>query len=68
MPTPFPPAHAVEMFGLLGGGTAASAMGGPQRAQLAILPGTTHFSFLAHSDLLYALIVPFLAAPLLMAE
>jgi pimeloyl-ACP methyl ester carboxylesterase len=64
----FPPAHAVELFGLLGGGTAASAMGGPQRAQLAILPGTTHFSFLAHSDLLVALIAPFLDAPMSMAQ
>lgn len=59
-----PPAHAVEMLGLLGGATAKSAMGGPQHAQLAILPGTTHFSFLAHYDLLRALITPFLDAPM----
>ena len=62
------PAHAVEMFGLLGGGTATSAMGGPQQSQLAILPGTTHFSILARSDLLVALIAPFLDAPLSIAQ
>jgi hypothetical protein len=39
-------AHAVRLFGLLGGGTATSAMGGPGRAQLAVLPGTTHFTIL----------------------
>jgi pimeloyl-ACP methyl ester carboxylesterase len=64
----FPPAHAVEMFGLLGGGTAESAMGGPQYAQLAILPGTTHFSFLDHNDLLRAIITSFLDAPMPMTQ
>jgi pimeloyl-ACP methyl ester carboxylesterase len=58
-----PPMHAVEMFGLLGGGTAASAMGGPSKAQLAVLPGTTHFSILSRVDLLVQLITPFLDAP-----
>ena len=63
-----PPAHAVEMFGLLGGGTAKSAMGGPQQSQLVILPGTTHFSILTRADLLVALIAPFLDAPLSIAQ
>jgi len=59
-----PSSHAVEMFSLLGGSTAKSAMGGLQQSQLVILPGTTHFSILAHSDLLVALIAPFLDAPM----
>ncbi len=63
-----PPAHAVELFSLLGGSTAKSAMGGLQQSQLAILPGTTHFSILAHSDLLVALIAPFLDAPMSKAQ
>ena len=62
------PAHAVEMFGLLGGGKADAAMGNLSNAQLAVLPGTTHFSILARSDLLLALITPFLDAPMPMAR
>jgi pimeloyl-ACP methyl ester carboxylesterase len=58
------PAHAVEMFGLLGGGTAASALGNLANAQLAVLPGTTHFSILGRLDLLLAIITPFLDAPM----
>jgi pimeloyl-ACP methyl ester carboxylesterase len=63
-----PSSHAVEMFSLLGGSTAKSAMGGLQQSQLVILPGTTHFSILAHSDLLVALIAPFLDAPMSVAQ
>jgi len=62
------PSHAVEMFGLLGGGKADAAMGGLSNAQLAVLPGTTHFSILARSDLLLAIITPFLDAPMPMAR
>jgi pimeloyl-ACP methyl ester carboxylesterase len=58
------PAHAVEMFGLLGGGKAESAMGNLSRAQLAVLPATTHFTLLARSDLLLAIMTPFLEAPM----
>jgi len=61
------PAHAVEMFGLLGGGKADGAMGNLSNAQLAVLPGTTHFSILARIDLLLAIITPFLDAPMPMA-
>jgi pimeloyl-ACP methyl ester carboxylesterase len=61
------PAHAVELFGLLGGGKADGAMGGLSNAQLAVLPGTTHFSILARIDLLLAIITPFLDAPMPMA-
>jgi pimeloyl-ACP methyl ester carboxylesterase len=56
--------HAVYMFGLLGGGQADGAMGGLPRAQLAILPATTHFTILDRLDLLLPIIPPFLDAPL----
>ena len=62
------PAHAVELFKLLGGGKADSAMGSLPNAQLAVLPGTTEFSMLARIDLLLAIITPFLDAPMPMAE
>ncbi len=54
------PAHAVEMFGLLGGGKADSAMGNLSKVQLAVLPGTTEFGMLARVDLLALVIAPFL--------
>jgi pimeloyl-ACP methyl ester carboxylesterase len=54
------PAHMMELFGLLGGGKADGAMGGLPNAQLALLPGTTHFSILARTDLLLPIITPFL--------
>ena len=56
------PAHAVELFGLLGGGKADSAMGNLPNAQLAVLPGTTEPGMLARVDLLTAIITPFLDA------
>lgn len=55
--------HAVEMFELLGGGNADGAMTGPLNAQLAVLPGTTHFSILNRTDLLLPILTPFLDAP-----
>ena len=58
------PAHAVEMFQLLGGGTADVGMGAPPASQLAVLPGTTHFTILAQTDLLLPIITPFLDAPM----
>jgi len=41
----FPPAHAVEMFGLLGGGKRDGGWDGSGRpkSRLAILPGVTHY-------------------------
>ncbi len=63
-----PPAHAMELFGLLGGGTAASAMGAPSKAQLAVLPGTTHFTILDRLDLLLPIINAFLDSPVPAAE
>ena len=56
----FPVAHAVEMFKLLGGDTAAAVMGGNARAQLAVLPATNHFNFMARLDLLVPLVSAFL--------
>jgi pimeloyl-ACP methyl ester carboxylesterase len=42
----FPPAHAVEVFGLLGGGKRDGGWDGSglPRSQLAILPGLTHYT------------------------
>lgn len=53
------PAHALDMFKLLGGGVAGDLTGLPN-AQLAVLPGTTHVSLLGKTDLLVAIITPFL--------
>lgn len=58
------PAHAVEMYDLLGGGRADGMMGGLPQSQLAVLPGTTHFSILTRTDLLLPIITPFLDAPM----
>jgi pimeloyl-ACP methyl ester carboxylesterase len=58
------PMHAVEMFALLGGGKADVGIGGDlPHSQLAVLPGTTHFSILTRTDLLRSIIMPFLDAP-----
>jgi len=58
------PAHAVEMFGLLGGGKADGAMGGRPRSQLAVLPDTTHFTIQDRTDLLLPIVATFLDAPM----
>jgi pimeloyl-ACP methyl ester carboxylesterase len=58
------PAHAVEFFGLLGGGGRDGGWDGsgmPQ-SRLAILPGTTHYSIFS-SPLLASLAEAFLDAP-----
>ena len=59
--------HAVELFGLLGGGVMGDLVGLP-RSQLAVLPGTSHFvppgsGLLDRADWLLAMIPPFLDAP-----
>jgi pimeloyl-ACP methyl ester carboxylesterase len=46
-----PVAHAVELFALLGGETVGAAMGTLSKAQLAVLPATTHFSIVQHAEL-----------------
>ncbi len=57
------PAHAVELFALLGGGVPGDFAGLPH-AQLAVLPGTTHFGVLSRTDWLVAKVEPFLDAPM----
>lgn len=58
------PAHAAEMYGLLGGGRADGMMGDLPNSQLAVLPATTHFSILTRTDLLLPIITLFLDAPM----
>jgi pimeloyl-ACP methyl ester carboxylesterase len=60
--------HAVELFGLLGGGVMGDLEGLP-RSQLAVLPGTTHFipeghGVLDRAEWLVAFIQAFLDAPM----
>jgi pimeloyl-ACP methyl ester carboxylesterase len=54
-----PPEHTVEMFRLLGGGVPGDLVGIP-RAQLAVLPGTSHEGVLDRVDWLHSMIVEFL--------
>jgi pimeloyl-ACP methyl ester carboxylesterase len=58
------PAHIVEFFGLLGGGQKDAGLDGTGRptAQLAVLPGLTHYNIGSAPSLAPALI-PFLDAP-----
>ncbi|HTN24908.1 MAG TPA: alpha/beta fold hydrolase [Solirubrobacteraceae bacterium] len=60
--------HAVELFGLFGGGVMGDLAGMP-RSQLAVLPATAHFvppgfGLLDRAEWLLAMITPFLDAPL----
>lgn len=58
-------AHAVEFFGLLGGGKADAGWGGSgmPKARLAILPATTHYDIFS-SPALASAVAPFLDAPM----
>jgi pimeloyl-ACP methyl ester carboxylesterase len=60
----FPPAHAVEVFGLLGGGKQDGGWDGSGRPRhrLAILPGVTHYA-MAEAPGLPAAVIPFLDEP-----
>jgi len=60
----FPPAHAVEVFGLLGGGKRDPGWDGSGRpkSQLAILPGVTHYT-MGSAPALSAVVIPFLNEP-----
>jgi pimeloyl-ACP methyl ester carboxylesterase len=60
----FPPAHAVEMFGLLGGGKRDPGWDGSGRpkSRLAILPGVTHYNMFS-APALWATVIPFLDEP-----
>lgn len=51
--------HAVEMYTLLGGGK-ADVQGNMPVSQLAILPGTNHYTSFARADLLLPIMMPFL--------
>jgi pimeloyl-ACP methyl ester carboxylesterase len=57
----FPPAHAVEVFGLLGGGKRDPGWDGSGRptSRLAILPGLTHYDIFVNPALA-ATVIPFL--------
>jgi pimeloyl-ACP methyl ester carboxylesterase len=60
--------HAVELFGLRGGGVMGDLVGLPE-SQLAVLPGTAHFvppgfGLLDRAEWLLAMIPPFLDAPM----
>lgn len=57
------PEHAAEMFRLLGGGVVGDFAGLP-RAQLAILPATTHVGVIERVDWLLPMILAFLDAPM----
>jgi pimeloyl-ACP methyl ester carboxylesterase len=56
------PEHTVEMFRLLGGGVPGDLVGIP-RAQLGVLPGTSHEGVLDRVDWLASMIVAFLSKP-----
>jgi pimeloyl-ACP methyl ester carboxylesterase len=60
----FPPAHAVELFGLLGGGKQDGGWDGSGRpkSRLAILPGLTHYTIF-NAPALAAAVIPFLDEP-----
>jgi pimeloyl-ACP methyl ester carboxylesterase len=60
----FPPAHAVEMFGLLGGGQRDGGWDGSGRpkSRLAILPGLTHYT-IGNAPALAATAIAFLDDP-----
>lgn len=53
--------HAIELLRLLGGDVNGDFVGVPS-SQLAVLPGTTHFSSLTRADLLLPIVTTFLDA------
>jgi pimeloyl-ACP methyl ester carboxylesterase len=57
------PEHAVEMFRLLGGGVFGDTPAGLPDSQLAIIPGASHVGIAGKTDVLLAIIPPFLDAP-----
>ena len=57
------PEHAVEMLRALGGGITGAMLDGSPEAQLAILPNTAHQGVSMRTELLLAVIPPFLDAP-----
>jgi pimeloyl-ACP methyl ester carboxylesterase len=57
------PEHVVELFRLLGGGVPGDTVGLP-RAQLAVLPGTTHITLVDRAEWLVSMMTEFLDAPM----
>jgi pimeloyl-ACP methyl ester carboxylesterase len=57
------PEHAVEMLRALGGGITGAMLDGSPKSQLAILPNTAHQGVPMRTELLLAVIHPFLDAP-----
>lgn len=57
------PEHALETFRLLGGGVPGDVTGLP-RSRMAFLPAATHVTAIMQTDLLLAMIPPFLDAPM----
>lgn len=55
------PEHVVELFRLLGGGAPGDLVA-PSRAQLAVLPGTTHVGMLDRVDWLSSMVLNFLGS------
>jgi pimeloyl-ACP methyl ester carboxylesterase len=55
--------HALEMFRLLGGGTAANSAGVKSKSQLVVLPGQLHWELPDRPDLLLPVLASFLDAP-----
>jgi len=57
-------AHAVEMFGLLGGGKADGESNGLPKSQFAVLPSTLHGGSILNAALLLPVVTPFLEVPM----
>jgi pimeloyl-ACP methyl ester carboxylesterase len=57
-----PPSHGLELFERLGGGVPGDFVG-MIPSQMAVLPGTSHFTILTRTDLLLPVVTPFLDAP-----
>ena len=56
--------HAVELLGLLHGGSGEDESGGVPQAQLAVLPGTTHPMVMDRVEWLASMLTAFLDAPM----
>jgi pimeloyl-ACP methyl ester carboxylesterase len=56
------PEHIAEMFRLFGGGVVGDMVGLPA-SQLAVLPGTTHVTFVEQADWIVSMVLRFLDAP-----
>jgi pimeloyl-ACP methyl ester carboxylesterase len=54
------PEHALALFHLLGGARPDGGMAGVPASQMAMLPGTTHFTIIERTDLLLPIITLFL--------